>query len=435
MSIFQELIDHKKKISVTGLGYVGLPLAIALSDHFQVIGYDRDADRVGLMRSGIDPSSQIDFDILKNSNIYFTDKADQLTEAHFHIIAVPTDVNESKEPDLSDLIAATMDVSTSIKPGDYIIYESTVYPGCTEELCLPIILSKSNLLLNQDDDISGFSLGYSPERVNPGDKVRGLKDVKKIVSGHNDMTLDEVAKVYGKIIEAGIYKANSIKVAEAAKVVENTQRDLNISLVNELAIIFDKLGIETSEVLDAASSKWNFHDYRPGLVGGHCISIDPFYLLFKSKQVGHSPEVIAAGRSVNEYMPRFIAEKLIHYLETLGKSPAASKVLIMGTTFKKNVPDIRNSKVFSLISELETKGMFIEISDPIASSEAIKRQYGYTLIDQLESDYDAVIIAVAHDLYKEMDVEKIKSLGRGDLILFDLKSLFSSSEFDHYWSL
>ncbi|MEL6942072.1 MAG: nucleotide sugar dehydrogenase, partial [Bacteroidota bacterium] len=345
--MYQDLIDKKKKISVTGLGYVGLPLALEFAKHFSVIGFDINQQRVDLMNQGIDPSKELDGSAFDNTDIIFTTNPEDLKSAHFHIIGVPTDIDEHKVPNLTPLKKASESVGKSLKSGDYVVYESTVYPGCTEEDCLPILEEHSGLKGGTD-----FKYGYSPERIVPGDKVRTLTKILKIVSGCDEEAREEVAKVYDHIIEPGVHKASTIKVAEAAKVIENTQRDLNISLMNELSIIFDRIGIDTKEVLEAAGTKWNFLKFFPGLVGGHCISVDPYYLLHKSKQLGIDPQVIAAGRRINDDMPRFVAKRTVQMLIDKGKNPGECKVLVQGVTFKENVADIRNSKVVDLVREL-----------------------------------------------------------------------------------
>ena len=343
-SFIQDLQNKTKAISVTGLGYVGLPLALEFAKKYKVIGFDISAERIALMKQGIDPSKELEASAFEGCDIHFTDNADDLSEAHFHIIGVPTDIDEHKVPNLKPLLGASTSIGRALKKGDIVVYESTVYPGCTEDDCLPVLERESGLKAGVD-----FHYGYSPERINPGDKERTLTKILKIVSGCDEATLDTVAKVYESIITAGVYRATSVKVAEAAKVIENTQRDINISLMNELAIIFDKIGIDTNEVIEAAGSKWNFHKYKPGLVGGHCIGVDPFYLMHKAKQLGHDPQVIAAGRRVNDYIPHFIAKKVVTTLLDHGKNPSECKVLVMGITFKEDVSDIRNSKVADLI--------------------------------------------------------------------------------------
>ena len=419
--IFQSLVNKEKKVSIIGLGYVGLPIALELAKHFSVIGFDINAPRVEMMKQGIDPSKELDASAFENTDILFTTNLEDLKDAHFHIIAVPTDIDEHKTPDLGPLLKATASAGKILKKGDYVVFESTVYPGCTEEDCLPVLEELSGLKLGED-----FKIGYSPERIVPGDKVRTLTNILKIVSGSDEEALEEIAKVYGHIITAGIHRAPSIKVAEAAKVIENTQRDINISLMNELAIIFDKMNIDTRSVLEAAGTKWNFHNYFPGLVGGHCISVDPFYLLHKAKQLGHDPQVIAAGRRVNDYIPHFIAKRLVQLLIENGKNPGESKVLVMGVTFKENVSDIRNSKVINLIKELMDYSLNVHSVDPYASPNEVAHEYGISLIDQPVGTYDAIVIAVAHKEYEEMDEAYFKNLSNGQPILFDLKGMLPS---------
>ncbi len=437
MSIYNDLIDKRKTISVVGLGYVGLPLALLFAKHFKVIGLDINKDRVDLMNQGVDPSNELTSEDFEDTDILFTSKAEDLKQAHFHIIAVPTDIDEHQVPNLKPILSASKSVGRALKKGDYVVYESTVYPGCTEEDCLPILQQESRLTLSESQrgQDGGFHLGYSPERINPGDKERSLATILKIVSGHNKQSLKEISKVYGHIIKAGIYEASSIKVAEAAKVIENTQRDINISLMNELAIIFDKIGIDTNEVIEAAGTKWNFHKYRPGLVGGHCISIDPFYLLYKAKQLGHDPQVIAAGRRVNDYIPHFVTKKVVQALIEKEKNPGRCKVLVMGVTFKENVSDIRNSKVIDLIKELMSFSLDVHVVDPYASEEEVRYEYGISMIDKPDGQYDAIIIAVGHKDYLKLEKNELDKLSNGELILFDIKGILDKEDFESYWTL
>ncbi len=433
MSIFQDLKTQQKKVSVTGLGYVGLPLALQLARKFSVIGFDINAERVEMMKQGKDPSNELDPKAFEDTEICFTSNPEDLQYAHFHIIAVPTPVDEHKVPNLKPVFKASEAIARQLKKGDYVIYESTVYPGCTEEDCLPILERYSNLKLNED-----FKIGYSPERIVPGDKVRTLEKIVKVVSGSDEESVEEIANVYGAIIEAGIHKASSIKVAEAAKVIENTQRDLNISLMNELSIIFDKLGIDTREVLEAASTKWNFLRFYPGLVGGHCISVDPYYLLHKSKQIGYDPQVILSGRRINDSMPSFIAKRLVQMMIQAGKSPGNTKVLMMGMTFKENVSDIRNSKVADLVRELMQFSINVHVTDPYASPNEVAHEYGMTLVDQISDDYDAVIVAVSHKEYIKLDFDYYKSIMVEDPILLDIKGIYERPIEDiglTYWRL
>ena len=430
--MYQQLLNKKKIISVTGLGYVGLPLALEFAKHFKVIGFDINEKRIQMMKEKIDPSNELEASSFEGCDIEFTADSNRLKEAHFHIIGVPTDIDEHKVPDLKPLLNASENIGKILKKGDYVVYESTVYPSCTEDDCLPILEEKSGLKLGND-----FKLGYSPERIVPGDKVNTLTTILKIVSGSDAESLAEISKIYGHIITGGIHQASSIKVAEAAKVIENTQRDINISLMNELAIIFDKLGIDTKEVIEASGTKWNFHKYHPGLVGGHCISVDPFYLMHKAKQLGHDPQVIAAGRRVNDQIPHFIAKKAVQFLIEKGKNPGKCKVLVKGITFKENVSDIRNSKVVDLIRELMDYSLHVHIIDPNASANEVAHEYGISLIDQPIGKYDAIIVAVGHKEYKELQLHHFVDNMNEHPILLDLKGIYNrawSKELT-YWRL
>ncbi len=432
MKIFDAIVKKEKKIAVIGLGYVGLPLALAFARKYSVIGFDISEPRVNLMKQGIDPSEELEKEAFNATDIEFTSDPERLKAASFFVIAVPTPVDESRTPNLHPVKSASHTVGKALSKGDYVVYESTVYPGCTEEDCLPILLQESGLQYPAD-----FKLGYSPERINPGDKVRTLEKIIKIVSGNDDEALEEISKVYDSIIEPGVYKASSIKVAEAAKVIENTQRDLNISFVNELAIIFDKMDIKTQDVLAAAGTKWNFLNYRPGLVGGHCIGVDPYYLVHKAKQVGYDPQVILSGRRVNDGIPAFIAKKLVQLFLQKAKNPHQCKVAVLGVTFKENVSDIRNSKVADLIAELMQYAIHVHISDPHASPNEVSKEYKYSLTHKLDSDYDAIIVAVNHKVYENYDLEYFKAIMKDDPILFDLKGMYDFSDESSltYWSL
>lgn len=427
------IIKKEKTISVIGLGYVGLPLAIEFAKKFKVIGFDINEDRVQMMKNKVDPSKELESSAFDNCDILFTSNLEDLKEAHFHIVAVPTPVDEHKVPNLKPVMGASTTVGSVLKKGDYVVFESTVYPGCTEEDCLPILEEKSGLKLGED-----FKIGYSPERINPGDKKHTLTKILKIVSGSDEEALQVIADVYGSIIEAGIYKASSIKVAEAAKVIENTQRDLNIALMNELSIIFDQMDIDTNSVLEAAGTKWNFLKFTPGLVGGHCIGVDPYYLTYKSKKLGYDPKVILSGRSINDGMPSFVAKKLLQKLIKCGKNPGQSKVLVMGVTFKENVSDIRNSKVADLIYALQEYSINVHIVDPHASPNEVAHEYKLSMTDQISDNYDAVIVAVSHEEYNTLDWPYFKSLMNGHPILFDLKAQYdrpSDQEGIDYWRL
>lgn len=428
--LFDSFINKEKAISVTGLGYVGLPLALEFAKYFKVIGFDINSERIELMKKGIDPSKELASSAFDGCDITFTDNVEDLKNAHFHIVGVPTDIDENKVPNLNPLLGATRSVASALKKGDFVVYESTVYPGCTEEDCVPILESISGLKGGVD-----FKFGYSPERIVPGDKVKTLTNILKIVSGNDDEALEVISEVYGKIIKAGLHQAESIKVAEAAKVIENTQRDINISLMNELAIIFDKMGIDTKAVIEAAGTKWNFHKYQPGLVGGHCISVDPFYLMHKAKKLGIDPQVIAAGRRVNDFIPSFIAKRIVQALIEQDKNPGKSKVLVMGVTFKEDVSDIRNSKVVDLVKELMDYSIHVHVIDPHGSPNELSHEYGITLIDEPIGVYDIIILAVGHYEYIQMSAEDFQKLSKDELYMFDIKGMLNPKEFKNYWRL
>lgn len=429
--MFQDLIEKKNAMAVIGLGYVGLPIALEFARHFRVIGFDINEARVALMQKGIDPSNELEAEAFENTDILFTTNPEDLKKAQFFIVAVPTDIDDSKTPDLRPLKKASASVGKALKPGDYVVFESTVYPGCTEEDCLPVLEEHSGLKAYSD-----FKLGYSPERIVPGDKTRPLTQILKIVSGSDAEALEEIAKVYGHIIQAGVYKAPSIKVAEAAKVIENTQRDLNISLMNELAIIFDRMGIDTQEVIKAAGTKWNFLKFYPGLVGGHCIGVDPYYLLHKSVQLGYEPQVILSGRRINDNMPGWVAKKLVQLLIKKEKSPHQAKVLVLGITFKENVSDIRNSKVANLVHELQDFFINVHTVDPHANPNEVAHEYKLTLNDQISDNYDAVVVAVAHDAFKNYNSDYFRSIMNKNPILMDLKGIYLNIDPDiEYWKL
>lgn len=429
--MLEELISKKKSISVTGLGYVGLPIALEFAKKFRVIALDVKSERIALMKQGIDPSHELPASAFEGVDILFTDDPKDLKQAHFHIIAVPTDIDEHKVPNLGPLKSASRNLGKVIKKGDYVVYESTVYPGCTEEDCLPLVSAESGLVAGVD-----FKYGYSPERIVPGDKEKGLTDILKIVSGNDEESKEVIADVYCSIIKAGVFKASSVKVAEAAKVIENTQRDLNISLMNELAIIFDKLGIDTQEVIEAAGTKWNFIKMYPGLVGGHCIGVDPYYLLHKARELGVEPQVIASGRRINDGMPAWIARKLTRMLITAGKNPGKCKVLIMGITFKENVSDIRNSKVVDLVHELMQYSINVQVMDPFASPNEVAHEYKLTLADKIGDNYDAVVLSVGHNQYRQLDEAYFKSITSEDGIILDLKGIYGKTfKSMSYWRL
>jgi UDP-N-acetyl-D-glucosamine/UDP-N-acetyl-D-galactosamine dehydrogenase len=409
-----------KKITIIGLGYVGLPLAIEFSKYFKVIGFDINISRINELKDGFDSTNEISKLELSNSkeNLTLTDNLDLINDSNFYIITVPTPINSFKQPNLNPLINATKSVAEYVNKGDFIIYESTVFPGCTEEICVPLIEGISGLKFNID-----FYCGYSPERINPGDKINTLTKIIKITSGSNPKASLIVDDLYKKIIKAGTYLAPTIKVAEAAKAIENAQRDLNISFVNELALIFDKMDIDTHDVLDAAGTKWNFLKFKPGLVGGHCISVDPYYLTSKAESLGYYPEVILSGRRINDNMPKFISNKAIKLMSNNGIVLKDSRALILGITFKENCPDIRNTKVIEVFNELNDYGLKTEIYDPFASKVEVKKEFNLDLIPELNKKYNLIILAVAHDEFKNINIENLKI--NKNSIVFDLKAFLN----------
>jgi len=406
-----------RAISVIGLGYVGLPVAVAFGQIAHVIGFDINPNRLKQLREGIDSTGEIPAEVLASTEILFTSLVEDLKKADFHIVAVPTPVNEAKQPDLSLLIKASEIVGCVLKKGDIVVYESTVYPGATEEDCVPVLERSSGLTCGVD-----FKVGYSPERINPGDKEHTFTKILKIVSGQDEESLDIIASVYESVVKAGVYRATSIKVAEAAKVIENTQRDLNIAFVNELAMIFDLMGIDTNEVLAAASTKWNFLNFKPGLVGGHCIGVDPYYLTHKAEKLGYSPQVILSGRKINDGMGKFIAQRTIKEMIKSGLQILGAKVTVLGLTFKENCPDLRNSKVIDIINELHDFGVEVQVSDQYADSNEALEYYGVSLVslDKLKPA-NAVVIAVAHQLYLDLPAEELKKLLKSKGVLIDVK--------------
>lgn len=429
--MFEALRNKEKKIAIVGLGYVGLPLAMGFADKLSVIGYDINEERLAKLREGIDPNGELASSQLVGKDIEFTSSTDKLREASFYIIAVPTPIDQHNEPDLTPLLTATRTVASVLKKGDYVVYESTVYPGCTEEDCVPLLEEISGMVYKQD-----FKVGYSPERINPGDKVHTLQNTVKIVSGCDDEALSEIRQIYGLIIEAGLHQAPSIRVAEAAKIIENTQRDVNIALMNELSIIFDRMGINTYDVLEAAGTKWNFLHFYPGLVGGHCIGVDPYYLVHKAKELQYHPKMINSGRFVNDSMGRYIAKKIVKKVLGLGKNILHARVLVMGMTFKENVSDIRNSKVVDMVREFIDFGAVVDVVDPYASPAAVKQEYGIELKEQPEGVYDAIVVAVAHKDYLLLDENYFISLSAGKAVLGDIKGIFRHKiKKMEYWSL
>jgi len=429
--VYNSLINKEKKIAVIGLGYVGLPLALVFARKFSVIGFDINEARVEMMKKNIDPSKELEAKDFEGTDIQFTANPDDLKHAHFFVVAVPTPVDEHKVPNLRPVLGASETVGNALKKGDYVVFESTVYPGCTEEDCIPVLEEKSGLKYGKD-----FKVGYSPERINPGDKERTIATILKIVSGGDEESAEEIADVYKEVITAGVYKAATIKVAEAAKVIENTQRDLNISLMNELSLIFDLMDIDTKSVLEAAGTKWNFLKFFPGLVGGHCIGVDPYYLVHKSRQLGYDPQVILSGRRINDGMPAFIAKRLVQKLMKKGKNPSETKVLVMGITFKEDVSDIRNSKVADLVKELMKYAINVHVCDPHASPNEVAHEYNLTMVDNVSNDYDAVVVAVNHAEYKALDYNYFNSIMGENPILLDLKGIYQPADNGiEYWRL
>ena len=429
--MYQDLIDKKKKLAVIGLGYVGLPIALEFAKRISVIGFDINADRIKLMENAIDPSNELESSAFFNCDIEFTNSLDKLREANFFIVAVPTPVDDHNVPNLIPVIKASETIGKVIKKGDYVVFESTVYPGCTEEDCLPVIEKLSGL-----KNITDFKLGYSPERINPGDKEHSLSNVVKVVSGCDKESLETIARVYELVVKAGVHSASSIKVAEAAKIIENTQRDLNIALMNELSVIFDKMNINTFEVLEAAGTKWNFLKFQPGLVGGHCIGVDPYYLTYKSKKLGYDSQVILAGRSINDGMAGYVAKKVLQHIIQSNGDIKRAKVLIMGATFKENVSDIRNSKVADVVKELKSYSLQVHVTDPHASTDELKHEYGFELTQDLANDYEAVIITVPHKAFMHMRDDDFAALTNPHAIIADLKGVYRNKITSRkYWSL
>ncbi len=432
--VYDKIKAGDAKIAVIGLGYVGLPIALEFAQKTHVVGFDINDKRVEMMKNSVDPSGELDSADFDGCDILFTSKLEDLGDVEFFIVAVPTPINEQNLPNLAPLLSASSTVGKVLKKGDYVVFESTVYPGCTEDDCIPVLEKESGLSFSNDD----FKIGYSPERINPGDKEHTLTKITKVVSGNDDESLENIAKVYEMIIEAGVHRASSIKVAEAAKIIENTQRDVNIALMNELSMIFNKLDINTYEVLEAAGTKWNFLKFFPGLVGGHCIGVDPYYLTFKAKQLGHDPRVILSGRATNDGMGAYIAKSTVQLLAREGKEITSSKVLVMGITFKEDVEDIRNSKVVDVISELKEFGVNVSVIDPFANKEEVHEEYGVELSENaISGAYDAVIVAVNHKDYQNLDFNFFKGLMNSNPILIDVKGIYRSLPQDGitYWSL
>jgi UDP-N-acetyl-D-galactosamine dehydrogenase len=429
--MYTNLVAKKAKLAVIGLGYVGLPIALAFARKLSVIGFDINEERLDLMRKGVDPSKELDTQAFEDTDILFTSSVEALKEASFYIVAVPTPVDDKNIPDLRLIIKASETLGHVIEAGNYVVFESTVYPGCTEEDCLPVIEKISGLTMGSD-----FKLGYSPERINPGDKVHTLSSITKIVSGCDAEALEQIAKVYELVVEAGVFKAASIKVAEAAKIVENTQRDLNIAFMNELSVIFDKLGINTFEVLEAAGTKWNFLKFQPGLVGGHCTGVDPYYLAYKANRLHYKAQLILAARHINDAMAKYVAEKIVKHIIKSGINVGQAKVLVKGATFKEDVSDIRNSKVAEIVKALQDFSVRVDVEDPYAASEELKKEYNIELKEEISGDYDAVVIAVPHKDYLVLNDDYFCSITRPTALIADLKGIYRNKILNRkYYSL
>lgn len=431
-NIYEKLVDKEAKLAVIGLGYVGLPIALEFAKKIKVVGFDINPQRVEMMKNNIDPSEELEAKDFEGADIEFTANLDDLKDCQFYIVAVPTPIDDARLPDLKPLLGASSTVGKVLSKGDYVVFESTVYPGCTEEDCIPVLEKESNLTWKKD-----FHVGYSPERINPGDKVHTLASIVKVASGDTPESADIIAKVYELVVKAGVHRASSIKVAEAAKIIENTQRDVNIALINELSIIFNKLGINTYDVLEAAGTKWNFLNFRPGLVGGHCIGVDPYYLTHKAKQVGYHAKIINSGRYVNDSMGFYTGKQTVKMMIKQGKNPMDSKVLVMGATFKEDVADIRNSKVVDVIRELESFACHVDVIDPHADSDDLMKEYGFGLVKQPANDYDAIIVAVNHKDYVGKSEDDFKDMLKDRKGVFiDLKGIYKDQINDlDYWSL
>lgn len=429
--MIDKLVNKEEKLAVIGLGYVGLPIALEFAKKLSVIGFDINQKRVDMMKNHIDPSEELDSEAFKNKDIVFTANPEDLKQAKFFVVAVPTPIDDYNSPDLRPLLGASKTVGAALKKGDYVVFESTVYPGCTEEDCVPVLEAESGLKFVED-----FKVGYSPERINPGDKEHTISKILKVVSGCDEESSEIIAKVYELIIEPGVHRASSIKVAEAAKIIENTQRDLNIALMNELSIIFNRMGINTYEVLEAAGTKWNFLKFFPGLVGGHCIGVDPYYLTYKAEGLGYHAKIINAGRFVNDSMGGYVAKQTVKKIIKNGYHLNESRVLVMGATFKEDVSDIRNSKVSDVVRELKSYSLDVEVVDPYASSDELMHEYHFGLVDKPSGKYAAIIVAVNHKPYKELSENYFKEFLVEKGVLVDLKGIYRNiqNKFD-YWGL
>ena len=440
MGLFEELVERKTKLSVVGLGYVGMPLAVAFSNKVPVVGYDLNKEKIELYKAGIDPTHEVGDEAISKCSVEFTSNPEELEAALFHIVAVPTPINMDKTPDLTPVEGASMTVGKYLKPGSIVVFESTVYPGVTEDICVPILERESGLKCGVD-----FKVGYSPERINPGDKVHTLSTIRKVVSGMDEQSLDEISRTYNLVVEAGTYPVSSIKTAEAIKVVENSQRDINIAFMNELAMVFDRMGIDTNEVVDGMNTKWNALGFRPGLVGGHCIGVDPYYFTYEAEKLGYHSQIILSGRKVNDGMGAFVADAAIKQLILAGLAPAHSKIVVLGLTFKEDCPDCRNSKVVDIIDRLHEYGIDPIVVDPEASERDAELSYGIKLqpIDGLTGSADCVIVAVAHSVFKEQGLKGVARLfssgNTSEHILIDVKGIFDACDVEElgyrYWRL
>ena len=429
--IYNDLLNGNKKMAVIGLGYVGLPIALEFAKKISVIGFDIKPDRVEMMKNREDPSNELSSEDFEGCDIKFTASIDELREASFYVVAVPTPIDEHKNPDLSPVLSATTTVGKVLSEGDYVVYESTVYPGCTEEDCIPLLSEISGLKF-----MDQFKVGFSPERINPGDREHTLTRITKVTSGCDPESAEEIAKTYELVIEAGVHRASSIKVAEAAKIIENTQRDINIAFMNELSMIFNKMDINTYEVLEAAGTKWNFLNFSPGLVGGHCIGVDPYYLTFKAARFGHHAQIINSGRGINDGMAAYVARQVTLKLSSIFSNLKDCRVLVMGATFKDNVSDIRNSKVADVISELKEFGVQVDVVDPYASAQEIEEEYGFKLSHAIEGPYHGIVLAVNHREYMEKDEDYFRSITHENAVFADLKGIFRDKINSlNYWSL
>ncbi|MFI3165948.1 MAG: nucleotide sugar dehydrogenase [Bacillota bacterium] len=435
-NLYEKIVNKEAKISLVGLGYVGMPIAVSFANKVDVIGFDLNKAKIDMYQNGIDPTKEVGDDVIKNTTVEFTCDETKLKEAKFHIVAVPTPVNADHTPDLTPVEGASTILGRNLTKGSIVVFESTVYPGVTDDICIPILEKESGLKCGVD-----FKVGYSPERINPGDKIHRLETIVKIVSGMDEESLDTIAKVYELVVEAGVYRADSIKVAEAAKVIENSQRDINIAFMNELSIIFNKMNIDTKSVLEAAGTKWNFLNFRPGLVGGHCIGVDPYYLTYKAESLGYHSQIILSGRRINDDMGKYVVESLVKKLIQANKPVKNAKVAILGFTFKENCPDTRNTRIIDIVNELAEYGITPLIADPAADKDEALHEYGLTFNDMSDvKDMDAVILAVAHDEFMKLSIEDVSNFyASGDKVLLDIKGLLDRKEYENagyiYWRL